>query len=194
VVAVDEDYLTKELQGYSYSILHFDDVNDLKGLNLDWCREDFQERVSPNWINPGFAWSHRQEVWGEFLHENQFAYTYNERIRTQLWPVIKELNKNPTSRQAIIEIHNNIIDLQNMGGVKRIPCSMFYQFLLRADKLDIYYVMRSCDFLTHWAYDVWHAIRLLKYVAKQIEVTPGKFMHYMTSLHAYRKDMPKGIF
>jgi len=199
VVVHDEEYLTKELQGYSYSILKFDDVNDLIDTTngpekLLWCTSDFEERISNDYINPGEAWKYRKEIWEEFLHDGKFAYTYNERIRTQLDLVINELRIHPTSRQAIIEIHNNIIDIQNMGGIKRIPCSMFYQFLLRRDKLDIYYVMRSCDLLTHWPYDVWQAVHLLKYVAATVKVEPGKFMHYMTSLHAYKKDMPGGIF
>ena len=193
VVVHDEEFITKELQGYSYSILNFDDLDKI-GLNISWCIMDLEERIDSNYINPGEAWKLRGGLWKEFLHDNKFAYTYNERIRTQLQPVINELKIHPTSRQAIIEIHNNIIDLQNMGGQRRIPCSMFYQFLLREDKLDVYYVMRSCDFLTHWMYDVWHAIRLTEIVADIIEVEPGKFMHYITSLHAYKKDMPEGIF
>ncbi len=195
VVAHDDRFLTKELQGYSYSILKFGDADELIPLDeFKWCLSDFEERISSDYINPGEAWKKRAKVWEEFLHDGKFAYTYNERIRTQLDLVINELKIHPTSRQAIIEIHNNIIDIQNMGGNKRIPCSMFYQFLLRRDKLDVYYVMRSCDFLTHWPFDVWQAIHLLKYVAGMTKTEPGKFMHYITSLHAYKKDMPKGIF
>ena len=194
VVVHDEDYLTKELQGYSYSILKFDDMEDMKGLNLNWALTDFGERLSDRIINPGEAWRIRKDVWAEFLNENKFSYTYNERIRTQLTPVINELKIHPTTRQAIIEIHNNIFDLQNMGGQRRLPCSMFYQFLLRDDRLDVYYIMRSCDFLTHWVYDVWHAITLLMYVSHQVGVDHGKFMHYITSLHCYKKDMSQGIF
>ena len=199
VVVHDEDFLTKELQGYSYSILKFDDVVNLVDSSespekLLWCVNDFEERINSDYINPGTAWKYRKKVWEEFLHDGKFAYTYNERIRTQLDLVINELKIHPTSRQAIIEIHNNIIDIQNMGGNKRIPCSMFYQFLLRRDKLDVYYVMRSCDFLTHWPFDVWQAIHLLKFVAGMTKTEPGKLMHYITSLHAYKKDMPEGIF
>ena len=194
VVIHDEDYLTKELQGYSYSILNFEDVDVMEGLDLNWALMDIEERLNPNLVNPGDAWKKRDKVWGEFLHDGRFSYTYNERIRTQLYPVIKELQMHPTSRQAIIEIHNNIMDLQNMGGQRRIPCSMFYQFLLRNDKLDIYYIMRSCDFITHWPFDVWQAINMLIKVSKVVDVQPGKFMHYVTSLHAYKKDMPDGIF
>jgi thymidylate synthase len=195
VVIHDEDYLTKELQGYSYSILKFDDMDNMKGLNLNWALADFEERIMNQIVNPGKAWEIREEVWGEFLSEEErFHYTYNERIRTQLDPVIDELRIHPTTRQAIIEIHNNIFDLQNMGGQRRLPCSLSYQFLLRDDKLDIYYMMRSCDFLVHWVHDVWHAITLLMYVSRQVGVDYGKFMHYITSFHAYAKDFPKGVF
>jgi thymidylate synthase len=196
IVLHDENFLTKELQGYSYSILKFSDVNDLitDKEELLWCVNDFEERISSDYINPGEAWQKRGNVWMEFLHDGKFSYTYNERIRTQLDLVIDELKIHRSSRQAIIEIHNNIIDIQNMGGKKRIPCSMFYQFLFRNGQLDIYYVMRSCDFITHWRYDVWQAVHLLKYVAGHIGVEYGKFMHYITSLHSFRKDMPGGIF
>lgn len=195
IVKDDPQFETIELRGYSYSIVNHDDADQLKGLTFNWCLEEFNERLSPKYINPGRAYLLRSNLWDQFLVNGKFDYSYNERIRTQLPIIIDELKKHPTTRQAIIEIHNNIIDIQNLGGRGRIPCSLCYQFMIREGKLDIYYLQRSCDFVTHWSNDVWHGINLMKYVASSINVPSGTFTHFITSLHAYAKDLEeKGIF
>jgi len=199
----DEDYYTKEMQSYSFMVTNPDDENSFLSYlfeddyqrMLEWALADFKERTSARLINPGEAWKLRSEVWEEFIHDGRFHYTYNERIRTQLTRIIEELKKNSPTRQAIISIHNNTIDLQNIGGKGRIPCSMFYNFMIRGDKLNCVYTMRSCDFLTHFPFDNWHAIQLQKYISSQIGVPVGNYTYFSTSLHAYYKDMKtRGIF
>jgi len=203
VVKGDEDYFTKEMQSYGFMITNPSGNEDfLKYLFPDdfdrmlrWAEQDFQERISPEMINPGFAWKIREETWSEFIHDGRFHYTYNERIRTQLGRIIEELDKNPPTRQAIINIHNNVIDLQNLGGTGRIPCSLNYGFMIRHGKLDCIYTMRSCDFLTHFPFDNWHAIKLQQYIADALGIPVGKYTYFTFSLHAYYKDMKKrGIF
>jgi hypothetical protein len=39
IVEGDESYLTKELQGYSYSILHFDDMDEMEGVWMRWLTD-----------------------------------------------------------------------------------------------------------------------------------------------------------
>lgn len=195
IVKDDESYATKELQGYNYAIKNFKDISKLENLNLAWASAELMERINPRYVNPGEAWRIRSEVWTEFMHEGKFAYTYNNRIRTQLYPIIEELKKHPYTRQAIINIHNNIMDINNLGGVSRVPCSIIYNFIYREDKLDIHYIMRSCDFITHWANDVYLAIELLKYVAAVTGLPVGKFVHFISSLHIYKRDCEgKNIF
>jgi len=198
IVVDDKSYLTKELQGYSYCILDFDDRDKLPGLPLEYCKIELLDRVSNKAIeNPGHSWQYRKEVWNEFVNKDgKMAYTYHERIFPQLAKIINELIKHPNTRQAIINIHSNLShDLNSLGGQSRVPCSMYYQFLYRNGALDIYYVMRSCDFITHWPADVWLAIGLLKYVLHCTDLPVGKFFHYIGSLHVYKKDVEdKGIF
>ncbi len=185
------DFETKEIQGYAFTILDTSDADKMVD-NLDWCESEFIERVSPNVINPGVAWEKRPEVWSQFLVNGEFCYTYNERIRTQLDYIIQELQEHPTSRQAIIEIHNNILDIKSLGGKKRIPCSMYYQFLYRDGQLDVIYNMRSCDYHTHFRNDIWQACELRDYIAKMCNMKSGKFIMFIGSLHAYREDFGKG--
>ena len=53
--------------------------------------------------------------------------------------------------------------------------------------------MRSCDFSTHFANDVYLAIKLLEYVAELTGYEVGNFTHTIFSLHIYKKDL-KGVF
>lgn len=53
--------------------------------------------------------------------------------------------------------------------------------------------MRSSDFATHFANDVYLAMKLLHWVAEQTGYEPGSFSHTIFSLHVYNKDI-KGVF
>lgn len=179
---------------------------------LDYIEMESWDRITQA-SNPGNAYKMRERVWGEFLHEGKFAYTYSERICPQLHRIIRELKERPDTRQAIINIHSNIspmetinamtgtrlvggsADMRNMGGTGRIPCSLYYQFLIRQGQLNMVYAMRSCDFLTHFPVDICLAIRLMNWVAHELALPPGTFTYFTASLHAYAKDMKdRGIF
>lgn len=198
-VSDDKDnYMTQEMQGYDFMILDQSDRDDMVRNQsedlLEWNEAEHLERVSHEPINPGVAYKLRNSVWNEFLHSGRFGYTYNERIREQLPQIIAELKKNINTRQAIIEIHNNMIDLDSLGGACRLPCSMYYQFMYREGKLDVIYNMRSSDFYTHFRNDIWQAMKLRDLVASELEVESGKFIMFVSSLHAFKKDFLPGIF
>lgn len=191
------EFKTKELQGYSYRIINPNDkdsVLEYMKLNKTWAEADLLERLH-GVDNPGMAWTLRKEVWEQFMEDGRFYYTYGERMHESLQTSIDTLKKDPSSRQAIIPIYDRQLDTGNQLGKHRIPCSVFYQLLYRQGKLDIYYFMRSTDFLTHFGYDMWHAISLMQYIAKETGLAPGSLVHFATSLHAYYSDMQaRGIF
>lgn len=201
-IANDPNFSTKEIQAFEFMVINTDDKDAMPGCTLEWLKAEFKERISQNEINPGEAYKLRPEVWNEFLVEknrdNQegfpmqvFDYTYNERISFQIQPIIDELRMHPESRQAIIEVHNNMRDLFGLGGRRRIPCSMFYQFMIRDGKLDVIYVMRSSDFATHFQNDIWQADELRRYIAAHLNLPIGKFIMFVSSLHIYKKDWEK---
>lgn len=195
-------YETKELLGYSYAITNQRERDTdfvVLGGDLQYANQEIMDRVDPSWLNPGQSYLCREEVWKEFLHKGRFAYTYNERIREQLDWIIEELKANPSTRQAVLTIYDRHQDMANMGGKSRIPCSMYYQFLRRKrngkEVLDVIYTMRSCDFYTHYLYDVWLTMKFQCYIAGCLGIEPGHFTHFIGSLHAYRKDYEKkGVF
>lgn len=87
------------------------------------------------------------------------------------------------------------IDLLNRGGGGRLPCSMYYQIMVREKKVDLIYTMRSCDFLVHFPVDISLALMLQDWFADSLSLATGTFTYFTGSLHAYQKDMVKrGIF
>lgn len=207
--------MTKELRAYGFTITsplaRLDEMVEYifpKSSVLEYCDLEIQDRVSGQIMNPGNSHKVRDQVWSEFLHNGTFSYTYSQRITPQLRKIIDELKARPGTRQAVINIHSNFFesfdpnnpdlphqDLHRIGGVARIPCSMYYQFLIRNGSLDGIYTMRSCDFLTHAPVDWWLAIKLMDHIAREVGVPLGYFHYFTGSLHAYRREMKaRGIF
>ncbi len=194
LVKNNDNYSTIEVQNYSFTILDLSDKNNCVP-NLKWCIDEFKERINPNSGNPGDAWKIRLEIWDEFLNsDGKFDYTYSERINAyeQLKLVIKELKENPDTRQAIIHVHapKDIMVMRK----ERMPCSMYYQLMVRRGALDIIYNMRSSDFDTHFANDIWQADELRKYIAFSIGLLPGLFHMNIGSLHRYKNYIKKHVF
>lgn len=188
-----DDYTTKELIGYSFTVKDTSDKDNWLtslGKNLDWAKKEFRERVDEHLINPGSAHVLRPE-WDEFLHNGKFSYTYNERFREQLIETIDLLNEKPFSRQAIITMYDQHYDKKNRSGLQRIPCTMYYQFFIRENKMHMIYCIRSNDFEVHFPYDVWLAAELQRHIAsfnKHVAGQVGDFIYFCGSLHAFKKD------
>lgn len=204
IVGHDADYRTLELSPATFTIIDGQSdadawLNDL-GLNLRWAQEEFSERMTSLLgnapVNPGHAYLHRGDTWNEFIHDGKFSYTYSERfaLNNAIARVITELRHRPDTRQAVLPIFNNDRDLRNVGGIKRIPCSLHYQFTVREEKLKLFYVMRSTDFNTHFPYDIWLALRLQEFVANELDLAVGYFTFFTGSLHLYAKDADPGVF
>lgn len=200
------DYETRELQNYSYCLLDAKS-REIPGVSQPWADAEFKERVTDPWvrcpdgkgypkfINPGKAWELRKEVWTEYLHEGKMAYTYNELLwnNDQLTKVINRLKEDPDSRQLWISLWDPEKDPNFLGGVSRVPCSLGYGLQVRDGKLNLHYVMRSCDFATHFRNDVYLAIKFLEWVAEKTGYPVGSFTHTIFSLHVYNKDV-EGVF
>lgn len=208
IIEGNEEYATKELQNYSYTLLSARS-DMITGVSQPWADKEFEERITDPWIrnsdgekvqflgfiNPGKAWESRREVWDEYIHDGKMAYTYNEMIwkNDQCTKVLERLKVDPDSRQLWISLWNPEKDPDFLGGISRVPCSLGYGFQVRDGKLNMHYVMRSCDFVTHFRNDVYLAIKFLEWVASKTGYKVGNFTHTMFSLHIYNKDI-KGVF
>ena len=213
----NDDFITKELICEQYCLIELPDPENLfifmeEGAR-EWADAEFQERISGECLNPGEAWKLRKNVWEEFLVDGKFDYTYPERINqlvmydylptTKLKAVIKLLKEDPDTRKAILNIygsfydyHSRVEDYDRLDGHARIPCSMYYDFLIRENQkgekiLNITYHQRSSDFITFFGTDVYFAWKLMEYVAEKVGVKPGYLYHTIDSIHSYKKDWTK---
>lgn len=213
IVKGDVGFFTKELIGYSFrvsdpTIKHNEMIDFIYANNpkegervRNFIEQEVKDRTSGLPLNPGNSYKHRINLWEEFIEKDgKFSYQYAERIndknlsKNQIQTVIDELKENPDSRQGIVQIYNYLYDCERIGGKRRIPCSMHYQFLVRNNKLHSNYVMRSNDFYGHFAVDIIVAARLQMYIAEKLNIKVGSLTYFSGSLHAYMKDFSNLIF
>lgn len=198
----NEDFVTKEIICQQYCLTSLQDPTWLffYSMSREWADAEFQERIdTSDIINPGKAWELRKDLWEQFLVNGKFDYTYNERIIHVIKPLIRLLKDDNDTRKAVLPIFNgdmDELDTDWYDGSRRIPCSMYYDFLIRQNGkgekvLHICYHQRSSDFVTHFGNDVYLAWRLMEYVAKEVGVKPGYLYHTIDSLHTYQKDWDK---
>lgn len=196
VVEGDDDFITKEIRNYVYTLLSLEKSEYLFIFEpevKEWADAEFGERVDPNFVNPGQAWKLREEVWRQFQNAiGLFDYTYNGRIQPEgnLALIKQELIRNPDTRQTWLPIFQEK-DPRYMGGARRIPCSLGYHFTVRDNTLHMTYIQRSCDAVVHFGNDVYLAWKMMEYMAHATGYDVGYLTHMIFSFHAYKKDWQK---
>lgn len=107
--------------------------------------------------------------------------------------VVNLLVRHPTTRQAYLPIWYPEDTGAHHG--ERVPCTLGYHFLLRDHDLHVTYPIRSCDFIRHFADDVYLASRLCQWMISQLQassgwedVEPGQLVMHMISLHVFAPE------
>ena len=192
----DAGFETMELQNYIYTVVN--PVKEELNPNQPWADAEWLERLqgmNGKIVNPGQAWKLRKEVWEEFLDEKgKFAYTYGERfcLCDQVQNIIDRIKVDPESRQLFITVWNPS-DSYKLGGVSRVPCSLGYQIQIRKGGLNLTYLQRSADVVTHFTNDVYLAFRMQEHIAGCTGYKIGTYTHWIGSLHTFKKDS-QGVF
>lgn len=129
-----------------------------------------------------------EDIGHNLMPHRGIRYEYGD-----LGDVISQLIKDPATRGAVLPVFFP----EDTGAVHgdRQPCSIFYQFLVRNGRLDMFYYLRSCDFVRHFRDDVYLTVRLQLWAIEKlkmfgIDVTPGMFLIQIGSLHIFRNDYP----
>lgn len=201
--------------------------------NLPWAEDHFQERVGGVPLNPGVQYKnwpwHRGNVEAHQT-ETKFSHTYMERFwpknASPMWnevgcqtdaaygirynygdlnDVVALLAREPYTRQAVLPVFFPEDTGAHHGG--RIPCTLYYHFMLREGRLNINYSIRSCDFLRHFRDDIYMAARLCQWMLDQLSTgvaedtskvwnplmypKPGVLTMMIHSLHIFEGDLPK---
>ena len=162
---------------------------------------NYMERYWPKWAG---LLSHPTKTAVDFFHPEINATPWElegtparRGIRHEYGDLVDMCNKllrNPTTRQAVLPIYFP----EDTGHDERQPCTLLYQFVMNPDTktMDVFYPMRSCDYIRHWRDDVYLTVRLLLWVlnwlrerdAEWKNVRPGEFCMFITNLHIFRND------
>lgn len=100
------------------------------------------------------------------------------------------LKSDPSSRRAVLTIHNPVWDIVD-GNSKDICCSQSLQFLIRDNRLHCFCTMRSNDIWYGTVHNVAMFSLLQRAMAGWLDLEPGDYVHRATSLHIYEKMIPK---
>ena len=117
----------------------------------------YQERFWPKYAST----QHCSIRGGIREHIQGIRYAYGD-----LDDVVNLLLREPYTRQATFPIFFP----EDTGAVHggRVPCTLHYHFLLRQNKLHMWYAIRSCDYVRHLRDDLYLACRLQLWVLEQL--------------------------
>ncbi len=153
----------------------------------------YQERFWPKHANRKYAdpWRYTEAARG-------IRYRYGD-----LDDVVNLLIRNPFTRQAYLPIFFP----EDTGAVHggRTPCTLGYHFMLRENRLNMWYHIRSCDAVRHFRDDLYLACRLLHWVILECrervdedtdrddfswqDVLPGTLFFTAYSFHIHKGDL-----
>lgn len=113
---------------------------------------------------------------------------YGPRILPNISKVIRLLKADTNCRQAVIPIYSREdVDC----GSKDVPCTLFLQFLIRNNKLDVIVSMRSNDIYLGFPYDIFNFSMFQEYVASNLRIDIGSYIHMVGSIHYYLRNENK---
>ncbi len=137
--------------------------------------EELEDSILNN--NPLYHYSYSNRI---FKYKNAF-----NQINEFIIPLLK---RNPTSRRAIVMIYDPMLDSQlNHSG----SGLLFIQFKIQDNKLTIIASIRSNDLFIGWPANLYQLYVLQRYVAKKLEIEPGKIITISISAHIFHENIEK---
>jgi len=135
----------------------------------------------------GIAWGAYGNRW---FTDRSWMNESSADSRGQLYTVLDILRKKPDSRQALVGMWN-AGDLWHamLGDKKDIPCTMSWQFLIRADHLHMICTMRSNDCWLGLPYDIFANTSIQRLMAQDLGINPGWYIHQAGSEHLYDRNL-----
>lgn len=183
---------------------NIDDLSKETKADLPWSENHFKERLNGA-TNPGkeyLNWPYyiKSKDDNRFKGKGKFSHTYQERF----WPPakngirfkmgdynsIKERLKNDlTTRQAFLGIWHPEDQSNNN---ERLPCTIGYWFKINNNKLDISYLIRSCDAVRHFKNDIYMTQRLAMDMLNSLnnnKIELGEMFMWIGSFHCFESDI-----
>lgn len=124
---------------------------------------------------------------GKTVNSN-YGYCIRKKFGFNQWQtVIDELKVNPSSRRAVIHIKDAS---KKSFFSKDMNCTVYLQFLIRDNKLNMYVSMRSNDIWLGFPYDVFQFTCMQILMSMELGIEVGEYVHSVGSLHLYQRNLP----
>lgn len=108
----------------------------------------------------------------------------------QLKYVVETLKREPTSRQALITIHDPGKDSDLELKTKDQPCTRSLHFMVVNGRLNCYVTMRSNDIINGFsAVNVFNFTFMQEYISYLTGIPMGKYYHIAHNLHVYENQL-----
>jgi len=168
-----------------------------------WADEHFEERVSGIPYNPPPSHTKWLKKTEEYLEtDSKFSHTYPERMWSKglhrairheigdLNDAVELLKQDLYTRQCYIPIYFPE-DLSAARQNKRIPCTLGWHIIVRDNRINVHYPMRSCDAIRHFHNDLYFANRLALWIESKldVELEMGSILFSATSFHCFTNDL-----
>lgn len=114
---------------------------------------------------------------------------YGPRTKYQLREALRELRRDPTSRRAVVYVGrpDDLSKAGHPGRAGEMPCTMTWQFFLRAGHLHMIVNMRSWDAVWGLSYDVPCFVSVQIAMATALKSPIGEYLHHAGSFHLYER-------
>jgi thymidylate synthase len=133
---------------------------------------------------------YRQEILDGILdseiERGNWDYTYHSRMNEQMDFIVAELQRNPESRRAVIDVRDWKADIQKSSPA----CLQHIQYFIRGGKLHCKVLFRSNDAPKASFMNAFALIMLQKRFADRLGVEIGSYTHRANSYHVYERDYP----
>lgn len=124
----------------------------------------------------------------QFIEPNGYFHgAYGTRIGNQLSEIVRKLQHDRDSRQAVIALWDSRLD--NEHGKRDYPCTLTLHFAIVKDTLEMTTTMRSQDVWLGAPFDWFQFTQMQHTVARLLCVTPGLYRHITLSTHLYSANM-----
>lgn len=134
--------------------------------------------------------AYEREGEGDEVHGGYGPRLINWNGVNQISSVIETLRLKPSSRRAVIQLFDHD-DLQ--GTYKDVPCTCTLQFLIRNNEMQLISYMRSNDVYLGLPHDIFSFTMLQELVACSLDLSVGRYVHFVGSLHLYERDRSKAM-
>ena len=187
-IMADGTLITDKDKRVSWEVLNA--IITIKNPSQDITKPIESMRELKKWVYPEL--DELEDVF--FTKEASFVYYYTYGVRIFNYSnaknqvddfIIPLLQKDPTTRRAVIVLYYPVID-SNIN-IKETPSLLSLFFKIVGEKLTVTSVIRSNDMFIGWPANIYQIYLLQKHVAEKIGVEPGSITTISHSAHLFQE-------